>query len=155
MLKDGTLVIRGEKVPSRNVGGVGFIVHTSLAHQKKISIINGYSPTSAADEAEMNAFSEQLEVVIRSEKSFFKFVVEDFNAEIGKAREDEYRIGKFGIGDRNENGNRLAGLISTTRLFHGNSLFRKKRTSSLDMGVPQRHIKLHACRALVSGKGNL
>lgn len=33
------------------------------------------------------------------------FVVGDFNAR--KAREDEYRIGKFGIGDRNENGNRL------------------------------------------------
>ncbi|VDL83654.1 unnamed protein product [Nippostrongylus brasiliensis] len=29
---DGTLVIRGEKIPSRNVGGVGFIVHSSVAH---------------------------------------------------------------------------------------------------------------------------
>ncbi|VDL70916.1 unnamed protein product [Nippostrongylus brasiliensis] len=29
---DGTLVIRGEKIPSRNVGGVGFIVHRSVAH---------------------------------------------------------------------------------------------------------------------------
>ncbi|VDP05470.1 unnamed protein product [Heligmosomoides polygyrus] len=91
-LKDGTLVIRGEKVPSRNVGGVGFVVHPSivqqvesheilsprlavlriqLARQKNISIINCYSPTSAADEAETNAFHEQLEIVIRSEKSFY------------------------------------------------------------------------------------
>ncbi|VDP55855.1 unnamed protein product [Heligmosomoides polygyrus] len=146
-LKDGTLVIRGEKVPSRNVDGVGFVVHPSIvqhvespkilspclavlriqhARQKNISIINCYSPTSAADEAEMNAFYEQLEIVIRSEKSFYKFVVGDFNARIGKARKDEYRMGKFGICDRNENGNRLAVLISTARLFHGNSLFRKK-----------------------------
>ncbi|VDO86719.1 unnamed protein product [Heligmosomoides polygyrus] len=147
LLKNGTLVTRGEQVPSRNVGDVGFIVHPSgpphvdsheilsarlavlriqLAHQKNMSIINCYSPTSAADEAEMNAFYEQLEVVVRSEKSFYKFVVGDFNARIGKAREDEYRIGNFGIGDRNENGNSLAGLISTTRVFHNNSLFQKK-----------------------------
>ncbi|VDO71330.1 unnamed protein product [Heligmosomoides polygyrus] len=110
MLNDGTFVIRGEKVPSRNIGGIGFVVHPSvaqhvnsheilsprlavlriqLARQKNISIINCCSPTSAADEAEMNAIYEQLEVVIRSEKSFYKFVVGDFNARIGKAREDE------------------------------------------------------------------
>ncbi|KAK6734703.1 hypothetical protein RB195_018102 [Necator americanus] len=38
----------------------------------------------------------------------------------------EYRIGRFGVGDRNENGNRLAGLLSAARLFHGNSVFMKK-----------------------------
>ena len=31
-LNDGTLVIRGEKIPSRNVGGVGFVVHPSVVH---------------------------------------------------------------------------------------------------------------------------
>ncbi|KAK6737605.1 hypothetical protein RB195_019984 [Necator americanus] len=31
-MNDGTLVIRGEKVPSRNVGGVGFVVHPSVVH---------------------------------------------------------------------------------------------------------------------------
>ncbi|KAK6728367.1 hypothetical protein RB195_005798 [Necator americanus] len=61
----------------------------------------------------MNAFYEELEEVIRNEKSFYKFVVGDFNAKLGKATEEEYRIGRFGLGDRNENGNRLAGLLST------------------------------------------
>ncbi|KAK6750002.1 hypothetical protein RB195_002164 [Necator americanus] len=70
-MNDGTLVIRREKVPSRNIGGVSFAVHPSVVHlvdsheilpphlailrlhplrQKPISIINYYSPTSAADE---------------------------------------------------------------------------------------------------------
>ncbi|KAK6737065.1 hypothetical protein RB195_019642 [Necator americanus] len=31
-MNDGTLVIRGENVPSRNVGGVGFVVHLSVVH---------------------------------------------------------------------------------------------------------------------------
>ncbi|VDO19809.1 unnamed protein product [Heligmosomoides polygyrus] len=84
------------------------VLRIQLARQKNISIINCYSPTSAlmrpdeaelnaTDEAELNVFYEQLEVVIRSEKFFYKFVVGDFNARIGRAREDEYRIGKFGM----------------------------------------------------------
>ncbi|KAK6742488.1 hypothetical protein RB195_010012 [Necator americanus] len=142
-----TLVIRGEKFPSRNVGGVGFVVHPSVVHlvdsheilslrlailrlrplrQKSISIINCYSPTSAADESELDAFSEEPEEVVRNEKSFYKFLVGDFNTKLGKATEEEYRIGRFGLGDRNENGNRLTGLLSAARLFHGNSLFMKK-----------------------------
>ncbi|KAK6766960.1 hypothetical protein RB195_026305 [Necator americanus] len=146
-MNDGTLVIRGKKVPSRNVGGVGSVVHPSVVHlvdsneilsprlailhlrplrQKPISIINCYSPSSAADESELDAFYEELEEVIRNKKSFYKFVVGDFNAKLGKDTEEEYRIGRFGLGDRNENGNRFAGLLSAARLFHGNSLFMKK-----------------------------
>ncbi|KAK6732480.1 hypothetical protein RB195_016703 [Necator americanus] len=133
-----------QNVPSRNVDGV---VHPSVVHlvdsheilsprltilrlrplrQKSISIINCYSPTSAADESELDAFYEELEEVVSNEESFYKFVVGDFNAKLGKTTEEEYRIGRFGPGDWNENGNRLAGLLSAARLFHGNSLFMKK-----------------------------
>ncbi len=146
-MNDGTLVLLGEKVPTRNVGGVGFVVHLSVVHlvdsheilcprlavlrlspprQKKISIINCYSPTEAADDSELDKFYEDLEDVIHNERSFYKFVVGDFNARIGTAQEQEYRIGRFGLGHRSENGDRLAGLLSATRLFHGNSCFQKK-----------------------------
>ncbi|KAK6749652.1 hypothetical protein RB195_001952 [Necator americanus] len=146
-MNGGTLVIRGEKVPSRNVGGVGFVVHPSVIHlvdsheilsprlailrlrplrQKSISIINCYSPTSAADDSELDAFYEELEEVVHNEKSFYKFVFGDFNAKLGKAIEEINRIGRFGLGDRNENGNRLARLLSAARLFHGNPVFMKK-----------------------------
>ena len=140
-MKDGTLIIRGGKLPGKNVGGVGFVVHPSIVHlvdshevlsprlailrlrplrQKTISIINCYSPTSAADEPEVEAFYEELEDVIHNEKSFYKFVVGDFNARIGMAEEAEHKIGRFGLGLRNDNGNRLVGLLSAARLFHGN-----------------------------------
>ncbi|KAK6760969.1 hypothetical protein RB195_022152 [Necator americanus] len=59
-------------------------------------------------------------------KSSYNFVVGDFNAKLGKASEEEYRIGRCGLEDRKENGNRLAGLLSAARLSHGNSLFMKK-----------------------------
>ncbi|KAK6756764.1 hypothetical protein RB195_014909 [Necator americanus] len=144
-MNDGTLVIRGE-VPSRNVGGVGFVVHPSVVHLVDsheilsprawpffasalcaLSIINCYSPTSAADQSQLDAFYEELEDAIRKEKSFYKFAVGDFDAKLRKATGEEYRIGRFGLGDRYENGNRLAGLLPAARLFHGNSLFIKKK----------------------------
>ncbi|KAK6739407.1 hypothetical protein RB195_008096 [Necator americanus] len=145
-VNDGILVFRGEKVPSRNVGGAGFVVYPSVVHlvdsheilsprlatlrlrplrQKPISIINCNSPTSAADDSELDTFYEELEEVI-CEKSFYKFVVGDFNAKLIKATEEKYRFGRFGLADWNENGNRLAGLLSAACLFHGNSLFMKK-----------------------------
>uniref|UniRef100_A0A0K0CYY4 Endo/exonuclease/phosphatase domain-containing protein n=1 Tax=Angiostrongylus cantonensis TaxID=6313 RepID=A0A0K0CYY4_ANGCA len=148
-LNNGTLVNCEEKVPSRNVGGVGFVVHPSivhlvdsyeilshriavlrlqLSHHKKITIINCYSPTDAADEYEINAFCYQLEEVIRNDKAYHKFVVRAFNARIGKDNESEYRIGNYGLEERNENGNRLPGLLSAARLFHGDSFFKKKES---------------------------
>ncbi|KAE9415638.1 hypothetical protein Angca_007758, partial [Angiostrongylus cantonensis] len=132
---------------SRNVGSVGFVVHPSivhlvnsyeilshciavlrlqLSHQTKIAIINRYSPTDAADEYEINEIYYQLEKIIRNDKAYHIFVVGDFTARIGKANESEYRIGKYGLGGRNENGNRLAGLLLAARLIHGNSFFQKK-----------------------------
>ncbi|KAK6764514.1 hypothetical protein RB195_024728 [Necator americanus] len=77
-------------------------------------IINCNSPTSAADESELDPFYEELEEVIRNEKSY-KFVVGDFSAKLRKATEEKHRIGRFGLGDRSENGNRLAGLGERSR----------------------------------------
>uniref|UniRef100_A0A0K0CVC0 Reverse transcriptase domain-containing protein n=1 Tax=Angiostrongylus cantonensis TaxID=6313 RepID=A0A0K0CVC0_ANGCA len=85
-LNNATFVIRGEVVPSRNVDGVGFVVHPNivhlvesyeilspriaalrlqLSHHKKITIINCCSPTDAADEYEINAFYYQLEEITK------------------------------------------------------------------------------------------
>ena len=75
--------------------------------QKTISIINCYSLTSAADEHKLDAFREELVEALCIEKSFHKFVAEDFSARIGMAEEAEYRIGRFGFGLWNNNGNRF------------------------------------------------
>ena len=74
----------------------------------------------------MDAFYGQLEEVIRNEKSFYTFVVGDFNARVGKGNGEEHRTGRFGIGDRNENGDRLVGLMSAARFFRCNSTFKRK-----------------------------
>nr|CDJ93252.1 Endonuclease exonuclease phosphatase domain containing protein [Haemonchus contortus] len=146
-MNDGALINRGEELSSRNVGGVGFVVQPAVVHVvdsheifsprfvilrprrthvKALFIVNCYSPHSAADEVELDAFYDQLEEIIHDEKSFYKLVVGDFNARLGEAQEEEFRIGKLGMRDRNENFNRLTGLLSAARPFHGNSFFQKK-----------------------------
>ncbi|KAK6744036.1 hypothetical protein RB195_010997 [Necator americanus] len=115
---------------------------TSCAHssppplrQESICIISCYSPTSAVDKSELDAFHGYLEEVIRNDKFFYKFVVGDFNAKLAKATGEEYRIGRLELGDRIENANRLAELLSAsfkdlplsrkTHLFQESSLFMK------------------------------
>lgn len=45
--------------------------------------------------------------------------------------------GEYGLGERNENGNRLVELLSTAHLFHGDIYFQKKRRLSLDVGITE------------------
>ncbi|KAK6764811.1 hypothetical protein RB195_024945 [Necator americanus] len=48
-VNDGTLVICGEKVPSRNVGGVGFVMHPSVVHlvsRDPVTSFGHFSPPS-------------------------------------------------------------------------------------------------------------
>uniref|UniRef100_A0A7I4Y906 Endo/exonuclease/phosphatase domain-containing protein n=1 Tax=Haemonchus contortus TaxID=6289 RepID=A0A7I4Y906_HAECO len=127
----------------RETSGVGFDVHPSVVHpvdsdedlllrfailrlqHKVISIVNTYSPHSTAEKVELDAFHDRLEKNIHNEKFFYKPVVGDFNARLSKAQEEEFRIGKLGMGDGNENGNSLAGLLFAARLFHANSLLQE------------------------------
>ncbi|EYB81048.1 hypothetical protein Y032_0394g639 [Ancylostoma ceylanicum] len=130
----------------RNIGGVGFLINSTVQHlvdyhefigprlailrlrtkeQGTISIINGYAPTSAATDEERERFYQLLEETVREEKSYYKFVVGDFNAIVGTNCNGDWRLGPHGCATRNENGERLLDFLSACRLFHGNSMFEK------------------------------
>ncbi|EYC02503.1 hypothetical protein Y032_0099g3152 [Ancylostoma ceylanicum] len=92
-LNDGILIIV-ERSFRREMLEVLAILRLHLPRRKSISIINCCSPTVTADESELDTSYERLEDVIHNEKSFYKFVVGDFNAQLAKAEDDEYRIGR-------------------------------------------------------------
>ncbi|CAD6189600.1 unnamed protein product [Caenorhabditis auriculariae] len=93
----------------------------------KLTIINVYSPTSSEAESnkakreekekELDDFHRKLEGTIKREKAYYIFVLGDFNAKMGNMDSE--------LGTRNDNGERLADLLDTRRLYHGNSLFEK------------------------------
>ncbi|KAK6050767.1 hypothetical protein COOONC_11729 [Cooperia oncophora] len=159
---DGHLIVLGAKLSGRNVGGVGFLVHHRLEHMVDsvevigprlailrlridkrtfVSIINCYAPTSTATDEEKDAFYKELEEMIKRERSYYKYVVGDFNAVIHEEMPATARIGPHGTGETNENGERLMDLLEQCNLFHGNSFFTKKedrrwtRTSTLRYGI--------------------
>uniref|UniRef100_A0A7I4YMV7 Vesicle-fusing ATPase n=1 Tax=Haemonchus contortus TaxID=6289 RepID=A0A7I4YMV7_HAECO len=149
---DGTLIVHGRKLLSWNVSSGDFVAHPSIVHLvdfrellparfvilrlrhrrlKPIFIVSCYSPRCTADEVELDASYDQLEEIVHNERSFHKVVVKDLNARLGEALEEEFRTGKIGMGDSNENENHLAGILSAARLFCCISFFQKKRHGSL------------------------
>uniref|UniRef100_A0A0K0DP71 Craniofacial development protein 2-like n=1 Tax=Angiostrongylus cantonensis TaxID=6313 RepID=A0A0K0DP71_ANGCA len=89
---------------SRGVGGVGVLVNTNLSMNidsfeqlttrigslrlkrcgstPVLTIIVVYAPTSNYDEEEVEAFYMDLERFYREDHTFFKFIIEDFNARL-------------------------------------------------------------------------
>ncbi|CAD6191820.1 unnamed protein product [Caenorhabditis auriculariae] len=138
---NGELLILGHKVPGKNVGGVGFLVNRSVqrlvdSHEivnARLGILRlnlgktrkTHHHQRKRRKKELDDFYRKLEETIQREKAYYIFVLGDFNAKMGKCATPSIRHGKHGLGIRNDNGERLAELLDSRRLYHGNSLFEK------------------------------
>ena len=72
-----------------------------------ITVIQVYDPTSNAEEAEVEWFYEDLQDLLElTPKKDVLFIVGDWNPKVG-SQETPGIIGKFGLGIRNEAGQRL------------------------------------------------
>ena len=81
-------------------------------------------PTSNAEEAEVERFYEDLQDLLEliSQKDVF-FIIGDWNAKIGS----QETPGKFGLGVRNEAGQRLIEFCQEITLVIANSLFQQHK----------------------------
>ena len=69
-----------------------------------ITVIQVYTPTSNAEEAEVEQFYEYLQDLLElTPKKGFLFIIGDWNAKVG-GQETPGVTGKFGLGIRNEAG---------------------------------------------------
>ena len=67
-----------------------------------ITVIQVYTPTSNAEEAEVEQFYEDLQDLLEQiPQKDFLFIIEDWNAKVGN-QETPGVIGKFGLGIQNE-----------------------------------------------------
>ena len=72
-----------------------------------ITVIQAYAPTSNAEEAEVERFYEDLQDLLElTPKKDVLFIIGDLNAKVG-SQETPGVTGKFGLGKRNEAGQRL------------------------------------------------
>ena len=91
------------------------------------TVIQAYAPTSNAEEAEVERFYEDLQDPLElTPKKDVLFIIEDWNAKVG-SQETPGVTGKFGLGIRNEAGQRLIEFCKENALVIANTLFQQHK----------------------------
>ena len=92
-----------------------------------ITVIQIYAPTSNAEEAEVEQFYEGLQELLEliPQKDVL-FIIDDWNAKVGR-QETPGVTGKFGLGIRNEAGQRLIEFCQENSLVIANTLFQQHK----------------------------
>ena len=92
-----------------------------------ITVIQVYDPTSNAEEAEVERFYEDLQDLLElTPKKDVLFILGDWNAKVG-SQETPRVTGKFGLGMRNEAGQRLIEVCQENALVIANNLFQQHK----------------------------
>ena len=93
---------------------------------RNLTSIQVYAPTTQADDEEIEAFYEELQVTIaKVNKRDVAVIMGDFNAKIGEnwGRLNSNAIGPYGLGGRNPRGDRLEDFAVENDLVIANTLF--------------------------------
>ena len=102
----------------------------SVRYQGKpfnITVIQVYSPTSNAEEVEVEWFYEDLQGLLElTPKRDVLFIIGDWNAKV-RSQETPGVMGKFGLGVRNEAGQRLIVFCQENALVIANTLFQQHK----------------------------
>ena len=92
-----------------------------------IIVIQVYAPTSKAEEAEVERFYEDLQDLLElTPPKDVLFITGDWNAKAG-SQETPGVTGKFGLGIRNEAGQRLIEFCQENALVIANTLFQQHK----------------------------
>ena len=92
-----------------------------------ITVTQVYAPTSNTEETEVERFYEDLQDLLElTPKKDVLFIIGDWNAKAG-SQETLGGTGKFGIGMRNEAGQRLIEFCQENALVIANTLFQQHK----------------------------
>ena len=92
-----------------------------------ITVIQVYARTTNADKAEVEWFYEDLQDLLElTPKKDVLFIIGDWNAKVGSQETPGVR-GKFGLGVRNEAGQRLTEFCQENALVIANTLFQQHK----------------------------
>ena len=88
-------------------------------------MIDAYEPTYSAEDEQVEHFYDENERAMADSDSRYKISTGNFNAKIGtKTKEEDFKsMGAFGIGKRNETGDRLIEFAEEHNLIIANILF--------------------------------
>ena len=91
------------------------------------NIIQIYAPTSESSDEELDTFYDDLRSATKQCKSQDNIIIQgDFNAKVGEGREGDI-VGKYGLGARNENGEKLIQFAKENNLMFANTWFKEHK----------------------------
>ena len=100
-----------------------------------ITVIQVYAPTSNAEEAEVEWFYEDLQDLWElTPKKDVLFIIGDWNAQVG-SQETLGITGEFGLGIRNEAGQRLTRVLPRERTGHSKHPVPTTQENTLHMDI--------------------
>ena len=142
--------------------GVGIILNEKLANAVKyydliserimcikvqgkhhdILIFQVYAPTEDSEEEDKELFYENLDKAIKNHKSFNDqlIIMGDFNAKVGHGAIQNV-VGNFGMGDRNENGEKLIEFCKKNNVFVTNTWYEQKIKNQHTWNSPDNNTK--------------
>lgn len=89
-----------------------------------LNIIQSYAPTSESNEQEIENFYEQLRAALKhTKKEEINIIMGDMNAKIGQGKVEDV-VGDFGLGVRNERGERLIEFCQEMDITIMNTFFK-------------------------------
>ena len=92
-----------------------------------ITVIQVYSLTSNAEEAEVEHFYEDLQDILElTPPKYILFIIGDWNAKVG-SQVTPGVTGKFGLGIQNEAGQRLIEFCQENAVIIANTLFQQHK----------------------------
>ena len=109
--KNGVAIIVNKEVKNSVLSFIGISDRVAIlkinAKPFNMNIIQAYAPTSGSSEQEVEVFYEQLKAALKhTKKQELNLLMGDFNAKVGKGAVDS-TVGQFGLGTRNDRGDRL------------------------------------------------
>ena len=100
-----------------------------------ITVILVYAPTSNAEEAEVEQFYEDLQDLLElTPQKDVLFIIGDCNAKVG-SQETPGVTGKFGLGIRNEAGQRLIRVLPREHTSHSKYSLPTTQEKTLHMDI--------------------
>lgn len=126
--KNGVAIILNDQT---NMTVKGFIPISNRVALLKIkaqpfdlNIIQSYAPISESNEQEIEEFYEQLRTALKhTRKEEINIILGDMNAKIGQGKIEDV-VGDFGLGMRNERGERLIEFCQETDITIMNTFFK-------------------------------
>ena len=92
-----------------------------------ITVIQSYAPTSNTEEPEIEQFYEDLQDLLElTHQKDVLFIIGDWNAKVG-SQETPGETGKFGLGMRNEAGQKLIEFCQDNAMVIANTLFQQHK----------------------------